>query len=130
MLPIVRVHWNYHKKCWSVIGLPGARTTHMEHLRLINATMHVSKAGRLRARRERVKNVHAHIRGVLFDGCYGTEKMPLLQITYSPFSGNGFVLKDHKPGPPVIAAIEARFLSDGKCLVVLPIYDLTGLKKV
>jgi hypothetical protein len=68
----VRLYWNSHRKLFSVQApYPGDRGVkwivvgHVAAIQLSSVTFHVSEAGRLRALREGVKNVHAFVRGRL-----------------------------------------------------------------
>jgi len=108
----------------------GARTAHMGYLALENATMHVSKAGWARARREKQKNIHAHIRGVVSNYAPGWSDGALkgTQITYTPFRLKGFAPKSDFSAPPIIAASKVWFATDGRCFALSPIHDLTGIK--
>jgi hypothetical protein len=68
----VRIYWNSHKRLFSVQapypsdrGVKWIVIGHAEAVQLSSVTFHVSEAGRLRALREGVKNVHAFVRGRL-----------------------------------------------------------------
>lgn len=68
----VRLYWNSHKKLFSIQapypsdrGVSWIVVGHTANVQLINCTFQVSEAGRLRALREGVKNVHAFVRGRL-----------------------------------------------------------------
>lgn len=64
----VRVYWNSHKKLFSVQVQNGSSwyvVGHSANVQLINCTFTVSQAGHRRALREKVKNVHAFVRGTL-----------------------------------------------------------------
>lgn len=64
----VRVYWNSHKRLFSVQVQNGSSwyvAGHAANVQLINCTFTVSAAGHRRALREKVKNVHAFVRGTL-----------------------------------------------------------------
>ena len=68
----VRLYWNSHKRMFSVqasyLADRGSKwivVGHVNAIQLSSVTFQVSEAGRLRALRERVKNVHAFVRGRL-----------------------------------------------------------------
>jgi len=63
---VVEVYFNLHRKCWSVRDARTRRVLgHTWRVHLESATFKVSAAGRERVRREKKKNVHAWVRGVL-----------------------------------------------------------------
>lgn len=64
----VRVYWNSHRKLFSIQVQNGHGwyvVGHTADVQLINVTFQVSAAGHRRALREKVKNVHAFVRGTL-----------------------------------------------------------------
>jgi hypothetical protein len=127
---IVRVHRNLHKKCWSVVGLHNhpTKVTHRQRLVIKNANMIVSEAGRRRVLDEQVKNVHAFIRGVIYQSVEFPTQL-CKQITYNPYEFRGFFCLDDRYVKllPVIAARAVLFDKNGKVYVLYPIYDLTGV---
>lgn len=87
----VRVYWNFHRKLFSVQvkGEKGWRVAgRVRSLRLENVTFHVSQAGRERVLRERKKNVHAKVHGIVCRNSqpYSEEFF----ISYNPYYLNGF----------------------------------------
>jgi hypothetical protein len=83
----VRVHWNFHKKLYSV-SQGGVVRAHANSLVLAGARFIVNQAGRQRVLRERRKNVHAWVEG------YISEMQPLTvarQVKYNPLAGSTFM---------------------------------------
>jgi hypothetical protein len=82
----VEVYWNFHRKCWSVRSRSTRRVLyHLNTLSLLDATFHVSEAGRQRVLRERVKNVHAYVRGTLSSTLAGDTP-----VRYNPYRDKFF----------------------------------------
>lgn len=90
----VFVYFNLHKKLWSVRALEGPDkgrvVRHTTALCLVNCVFKVSEAGRQRVLREKQKNVHAGIVGVV------TESPPpglqaCCRVTYNPYRFSTFV---------------------------------------
>ena len=65
----VRVYWNLHKKCFSVISLEkekkGLVVAHVNQLNLDSPVFKVSEKGRQRVLIEKKKNVHAYVKGTV-----------------------------------------------------------------
>jgi hypothetical protein len=79
----VRVHWNLHKDCWSVLQ-KGRVVGHALTVELEDASFVVLQGGYERYQRTQTKNVHAFVQGKLVK--FNT---PLLtnqgiEVTYSP----------------------------------------------
>jgi len=93
----VFVYWNLHKGLWSVRALEGAERGRVilraPTLTLHNAIGRVGEAGRLRVIREKRKNVHAGIVGILAPPPPALPA-PLRGITYNPYKNTGFVYRD------------------------------------
>lgn len=87
----VRVHWNLHKKCWSVHN-SNRLLFHITHLILKDCKMIVRPAGRERVLRENRKNVHAFIEGKISD--FPNEHSLLKSLTYNPYKYPYFYDKD------------------------------------
>jgi len=96
MTKLVDVYWNLHKCKYSVRDCyTGKVFDHRSSLVLKDATFNVQKGGRQRVLREGKKNVHASIRGEMF------ESVPLQlillghlkfrEITYDPYKFSTFV---------------------------------------
>jgi len=82
---VIRVYWNFHKKCYSVQHKwpQGWRLAyHSDGLRMSNARFVVSQAGRERVIRQGRKNVHAFIVGERDD--LADFPPPWLSVVYNP----------------------------------------------
>lgn len=89
----VEVYYNLHRKCLSV-RQSGKVVGHVDSIELHSAEFVVREAGRQRVLREKVKNVHAFVRGYLvqlqhvpnYAGCSGVKS-----ATYNPYKYSKFV---------------------------------------
>jgi len=104
----VFVYKNLHKNCWSIKqdGLVKAHTT---ELNLYNCAFKISKAGQDRVRKEKRKNVHAGIKGVIKDDTFERvwSDLPedmMVEVTYNPYKNNSFVHR-HDNSPRYFACI-------------------------
>lgn len=92
----VKVYFNLHKKCFSVVALEGEKKgrviAHETEIKLINAQFKVSEAGRQRVLREQRKNVHACVVGTLVDAVEACT----VPVTYNPYKYDSFVFKDNE----------------------------------
>jgi hypothetical protein len=92
----VFVYYNLHRHCWSIRALEGDRRglviAHCDRVYLTEVLPRVSEAGRLKARREKRRNVHAGLVGYWNkDRQLSPPKSSLTEITYSPFTCEQFV---------------------------------------
>lgn len=99
----VEVYRNLHKK-GVVYSIRDQRTKrvirHSSNFTLKDVKFCVNQVGRERVLREKVKNVHAFIRGTITSG--GTCRSGRL-ITYNPYKSDQFVLKNN-PQTKVVSA--------------------------
>jgi hypothetical protein len=81
---------------------------------LADVKMIVSEASRQRVLKEKTRNVHAFMEGVLVEECHGTEA-----VTYNPYAGPTFTLKS--TGKPILTARFAslRILPEGALRVLI-----------
>lgn len=95
----VMVYWNLHKGLWSVKALSGPDKgkviARMDKVVLSDVEGKVSQAGRNRVLRERKKNVHAGLVGVLHSD-YRHRTAEAIRyvgdrITYNPYKYDSFV---------------------------------------
>ena len=105
----VRVYWNLHKKCFSVISLEkekkGLVVAHVNELNLDNPVFKVSEKGRQRVLREKKKNVHAYVEGTITS----TTSSIVEQIKYNPYKLPFFHTEDGtKVETRNIAILETR----------------------
>lgn len=111
----VRVYFNLHKSCWSIVAKSGEHRgrviAYATSLHLENCTFHVSQAGRRRVLAEGRKNVHAYIDG---EWCSDSGKFEgvtaVFPISYNPFKADHF----HTSGLPLGSADAAFFDNDRK----------------
>lgn len=91
----VEVYRNLHKK-GVVYSVRDCKTklvvAHVSDLNLSDVKFKVNQAGRRRVLKEKRKNVHAVIQGIISSG--GTSHTGRL-ITYNPYKSNQFVLKNN-----------------------------------
>ena len=92
---------NLHRNCWSVKALEGKLKGrviyHAQDLTLWNCTFKVSEAGRQRVLRERSKNVHAGVVGMLdHDRVNWVPPTPSQDVTYNPYKYESFVYRDNE----------------------------------
>jgi len=86
------VYRNLHKGCWSVKSTATGRVVaHCDEVWVKGATFKVSAAGRARVLRERSKNVHAGVVGIVF--FRGNRKLSEsgVHIRYNPYEVETFV---------------------------------------
>lgn len=100
----VSVYFNLHRKLWSIRAeegpYKGKVIAHAANVSLVEATPHVSEAGRLRVLEEKRKNVHACIKGLL--EAHNTDKLDCWtdgysdagKISYNPYKASHFFFDD------------------------------------
>ena len=80
-----------HKKLLSIRDARTRRVVaHASEVHLSDATFHVSLAGRARVIRDKRKNVHAWVRGVISEPCDAIRT----KVTYNPYKYSTFVRVD------------------------------------
>lgn len=99
----VFVYYNLHKHVFSIKAMEGEHrgrvVGYTTHVVLSDATPKVSEAGRLRVIRERKKNVHAGIVGIV-ESLGDIGKQIGEDVTYNPYKFSSCVLtKDLTPAP-------------------------------
>lgn len=105
----VFVYRNIHKKCYSVKSLKTNRViAHVDSIDLINVSFRVSQAGRDRVLREKRKNVHAGVVGIVASSSL---ENATTDVTYNPYKYNSFVLKSNEA--PVFSADKAQITLTG-----------------
>lgn len=109
----VFVYRNLHKKLWSVKALEGPNKGrvigHTNTIYLLNPTFKVSEKGRSRVLKEKRKNVHAGVVGILAD--HPPSFKLAEEVTYNPYKGPSFTRVS--AGTPVFAGDEC-FMKDGR----------------
>lgn len=113
----VEVYRNLRKRCWSV-RLNGKVIAHLQRLELSGGCrLMVNRSGRERVRRDKMKNVHAWIRGIV--NCSGSTFIGRGErVIYDPYRNDMFVLAED--GRPVFRSDAARFTADGNVFVTNP----------
>ena len=96
----VMVYYNLHKHTFSV-QKNGIVVFHTDYLKLKDVEFRVRVGGKEKVRKEKSKNVHAFVIGVLEDFCeYPCEEMPEEPvgeiITYNPYLYDSFVFRKTK----------------------------------
>lgn len=102
----VFVYYNLHKKCWSVRDKKSNLVIlHTDYVLLDGVKFKVSEAGRQRVLKEKQKNVHAGVEGVLVD--FGNDIKTNLNkaVSYNPYKGPNFYLIDSEK--PIFQAKQA-----------------------
>ena len=98
----VLVYRNLTKKCWS-IKQKGLVVAHTNNIILKDAICIVNQKGNLRVRQEKQKNVHAYIKGIIYNPI---EELTFNDIiTYNPYINDTFVINNE----PVYAIKYAQF---------------------
>tara|TARA_R110002153_G_scaffold214328_2_gene366913 strand:+ start:3571 stop:3939 length:369 start_codon:yes stop_codon:yes gene_type:complete len=91
----VEVYFNLHKKLFSVRDCKTGRVVkHTNDVTILEAKFVVRKAGRERVLRERKKNVHAFVRGMMVPyNCVFFAPDKTTEVTYNPYKYSSFVNK-------------------------------------
>lgn len=110
----VEVYYNLHKKLFSVRALEGKDKgkviSHAHAIHLDKPKFVVQEGGRQRVIREKRKNVHAFVRGIIIENPEDCSCLGMFEVTYSPYKYNSFVRKEDES--PVFAGDYAML--DGK----------------
>ena len=92
----VRAYRNLHKNCYSVqhyiVGKGWRLLKHVDRIVLLDATYHVSQAGRERTIREGKKCVHAYIEGI--ESRNDTSQIDhdeSFRVSYNPYKAGAFI---------------------------------------
>lgn len=95
----VSVYYNLHKHCLSVRSNEGDSygrvIQHRDIIILKDVKFIVNEAGRKRVLKEKKKNVHAFVRGTIWDTVakLGTREV---KVTYNPYKYNSFIELESK----------------------------------
>lgn len=116
---------NLRRKCWS-IRLRGRVVGHANRVVLRDCELRVSEAGRQRVLRDRQKNVHAGVWGILCwaeegepklgEGRVQINKAAIVRATYDPYTMPSFRLLDGTP----IHRTKVAYFSSG-LFVAIPV---------
>ena len=88
---MTEVYWNLHKRCFPVCER-GRVIAHTDHVTLRNAHFVVQRAGYERTVREKVRSVHAWVRGEVTEASEGLSVTPVL-VTYNPYRAGHFQVR-------------------------------------
>jgi hypothetical protein len=93
----VMVYYNLHKHTFSV-QKSGVVVLHADYVKLSDVEFRVRKGGLDKVRKEKVKNVHAFVIGILEDFCeFPCSNIPQDSegevISYNPYTNDSFVIK-------------------------------------
>jgi hypothetical protein len=117
----VMVYYNLHKHTFSV-QKNGIVVFHADYLKLKDVEFRVRVGGKEKVRKEKSKNVHAFVIGILEDFCeYPCEEMPEEPvgeiITYNPYLYDSFVFRKTKE--PVYNANEVVMINSKNKIFVI-----------
>ncbi len=112
----VRVHFNLHRKDFSVINPSTGRVIgNVGFIALAGVEFRVSEHARQKVLRSKVRSVHAYAVGTM---CCGPGTLDgLTAVTYNPYRAGHFHIKDH-PDQPIRKADVVVF-SSGYCWIKL-----------
>ena len=113
------VYWNLHKKCFSIKALDGENKgrviAHADRIHVESCQFKVSQAGRRRVLKDKCKNVHAGIVGVVRNAA--PDAAPdMVGVTYNPYKYDSFVQAD-RPSVPMERASYAALNKDTRPIV-------------
>ena len=93
----VFVYKNLHKNCWSVRDMKtGLIAFHCDAIIIKDAKFKVSKKGRQRVLKDRVKNVHAGVMGTTLSVNQDQDGWTN-RVRYNPYETDTFILCERKP---------------------------------
>lgn len=108
----VFVYWNFNKKLWSIRSLDtGKVIKRLPELCLVDCVFKVSQSGRNRVLKEKRKNVHAGVIGIIVKNKY----RPKIPISYNPYKYKTFV--DRNTLKPIEKAKIVCFKQNGICMM-------------
>ena len=108
---MTEVYWNLHKRCFSVRER-GRVVAHVDSITLRNALFVVQRAGYERTVREKVRSVHAWVKGEIALLPERTT-CPTTLVTYNPFRADHFQVRETHERVDA-AALVAFSIEDGK----------------
>ena len=91
----VRVHWNLHRKCWSIQDCKSGLVIDHKKCVVLEGNFVVRKGGQKRVRNEGKKNVHAFAVGYIQDWRTEPSRMVYLddwdRVKYNPYTDDYFM---------------------------------------
>ncbi|MEH7131398.1 hypothetical protein V7103_24820 [Neobacillus drentensis] len=114
----VRVYRNIRKNLFSIQDKKTRRIiAYADSLLLTDVEMKIGRAGQLRTRKDRQKNIHAFIVGTYIESDNKIDKYTKWKpVYYNPYKTDTFI--DLENDKPVYKALSS-YLKDGKCFVLL-----------
>ena len=104
----VEIYWNLHKKCFSV-RRKGVVIAHGDSFSIRQPEFVVRPAGHAKVLKEKRKNVHAFVRGILYET--DTSHMECdTTVSYNPYKGAYFY--DKSTGDPITDGVVAYLRVD------------------
>lgn len=101
----VRVYFNLHKKTWSIKDKKSNRVIGWaDFIPMKDCKFIVSEAGRQRVLREKKKNVHAYVDGIIGGGYFDKCEVYHHMFTYNPYKYETFVIITGGEPRPVYGA--------------------------
>jgi hypothetical protein len=91
----IKVYFNLHKRQFSIMQ-GGLVVQHLFYLDMQDVTFHVQPAGNAKVRREKKKNVHAYVKGMLAPDYRYRNLTRIGYITYNPYKYQTFVWENNK----------------------------------
>ena len=89
----IKVYFNLHKKRFSI--MQGSLVVqHLFYLDMQDVTFHVQPAGNAKVRREKKKNVHAYVKGMIAPPNNHCNVTKIGALAYNPYKYKTFVWKD------------------------------------
>jgi hypothetical protein len=114
----VMAYRNLHKGCWSVKSIRTGRVlAHLDEVFIADALFKVSEAGRQRVLRERSKNVHAGVVGVVSLPPEKEKVGNFVRVRYNPYRFANFFTAEGEA--PVYRAPFVHLDTDGHAHMVL-----------
>ena len=104
----VKVYRNLHKRCFSIVQ-GGLVVAYADTITLDDVIFKVSEAGRQRVIREKQKNVHAYVTGLVGND---NNAPTFLEITYNPYKRGEFY---NKQTNEKVGNATQVVMTDGKC---------------
>lgn len=110
----VRIYFNLHKKSWSVKDKTTNRVImHCDFIPLKQCSFKVYEKGRQKVIKEKRKNVHAYVDGII-GGDFDNSEVYHREFTYNPYKYDSFVSKINDDIIPVYSADYVHMVVNNK----------------
>lgn len=94
---MLKVYYNLHKHCWSIMGKSGRIIGHANDVVLDSCKFIVRPAGRRKVLEQKRKNVHAFVGGQMLVN-YSSPPCHAIEVRYNPYvAGHFFKASDNTP---------------------------------